>query len=424
MKKLFSILLTALFLLSAAGCGASATYTGTAETASTTPAAAAATLSAGVTAVSGGALDGAELFTERDLQQTAELDEAVEATLADGKDLTISAEGVYVLRGTASELTVLVEAGSEDKVQLVLDGVSITNRDRPCIYVKSADKVFVTTTATDNSLAVTGAFVSDGETKTDAAIFSKEDLVLNGLGTLRVSSAENGVSGKDDLKITGGTLIVSAAAHAVEANDSLRIAGGTLSLTAGKDGLHADGGSDADSGTIYIGGGTAQIRAGDDGVHAVTVLQIDGGELDVTAAEGLEGTWVQLNGGSVTISASDDGVNAARKSNALSVRFEMNGGTLTISIGAGDTDGIDANGDLIINGGTVDITGQSPFDYDGTAQLNGGTIIVNGTQTNTITNQMFGGRGGFGGGMEGGQGGFGGGSQGGYGGFGGGRGRH
>ena len=63
-------------------------------------------------------------------------------------------------------------------------------------------------------------------------------------------------------------------------------------------------------------------------------------------------------------------------------------------MGSGDTDGIDSNGNLYINGGTVDVTGNSTFDYDGTAEYNGGTIIVNGTQVNEIPNQMMGGPGG------------------------------
>ena len=60
-------------------------------------------------------------------------------------------------------------------------------------------------------------------------------------------------------------------------------------------------------------------------------------------------------------------------------------------MGQGDTDGIDSNGNLYINGGTINITANSPFDYDGEAKYNGGTIIVNGEETNTITNQMMGG---------------------------------
>ena len=61
-------------------------------------------------------------------------------------------------------------------------------------------------------------------------------------------------------------------------------------------------------------------------------------------------------------------------------------------MGQGDTDGIDSNGNLYINGGTINITANSPFDYDGTAQYNGGKLIVNGEETTTITNQMMGGQ--------------------------------
>ena len=108
---------------------------------------------------------------------------------------------------------------------------------------------------------------------------------------------------------------------------------------------------------------------------------------------------IRINDGTIQIAASDDGVNAARKSSACTPTVEINGGSLTIVMGAGDTDGVDSNGDLIINGGTVDVTGSSAFDYDGTAQYNGGTIIVNGRQVSSIPNQMMGGMpGGFGGG--------------------------
>jgi hypothetical protein len=66
-------------------------------------------------------------------------------------------------------------------------------------------------------------------------------------------------------------------------------------------------------------------------------------------------------------------------------------------MGAGDTDGVDSNGDIRINGGTISITGQSTFDYDGNAEYNGGTIIENGRDTNVISNQMMDGHGGMGG---------------------------
>lgn len=358
-----------------------------------------------------GAIDATDLFSNRDLRQEADISDAVYINVSDGEDVTIEEAGVYVLSGTAKEVTVTVYATDDAKVQLVLDGLTIVNANIPCFYVKNADKVFITTAeGSENTLTVTGDFTADGNTKTDASIFAKDDLTLNGLGTLTIQSSDNGISSKDDLKITGGTLNITAADCGLEANDSIAVAGGTITVAAGNDGLHAENDDDNTLGYIYICGGTLSVQAGDDGIHATTIAQIDGGEINVTAEEGLEATWVQVNGGSIRITASDDGVNAARKSTAYSVLFEMNGGELTIDMGQGDTDGIDSNGDLYINGGTVNITGQSPFDYDGAAQYNGGTILVNGVETNTITNQFMGGMGGFGGpgGMGGGSGGFGG----------------
>ena len=184
-----------------------------------------------------------DLFTDRDSENQPDLNEAAALTLSDGQDITIDQAGVYVLSGQAAGVTVYVDAPDDAKVQLVLDGVTIENTDFPCIYVRSADKVFLTVTA-DSSLSVTGAFRKDGETKTDGVIFSRADLTLNGTAALTIASSDNGVVGKDDLKICGLTLTVTAADHAVEANDSIRVLDGVISLTAGKDGLHVKENSD------------------------------------------------------------------------------------------------------------------------------------------------------------------------------------
>ena len=345
-----------------------------------------------------------DLFSNRDLKQTVDLSEATAFTVADGQDIHITAAGVYVLTGTASNVTVYVEAGKDDKVQLVLDNLNVTNSSFPVIYGKTADKLFVTTSG-DSTLAVTGTFATDDGNKINGVIFSKTDLVLNGTASLAIASTENGIVGKDDLKITGGVYTVTAKTKAIDANDSIRIADGTLNLTAGTDGLHAENNDDAQKGYIYIGGGSITIYAGDDGVHATSVVQIDGGTLSIQAAEGIEGTYIQLNGGTLSIQATDDGINAGRKSSAYTPTVEINDGDISVTMGAGDTDGIDSNGNIIVNGGTIRVTGNSTFDYDGSAQYNGGVIIANGQQVASIPNQMMGGRGGFGGGWGNGNGG-------------------
>ena len=339
-----------------------------------------------------------DLFTSRDLKQEADLSGAETITVTDGQDVSITREGVYVLTGTASGVTVTVDAPEDAKVQLVLDGVSVTNTDFPCIYIKEADKVFITTSA-DSSLTVTGEFRPDGSKSTGGVIFARTDLTLNGTAALTVSSSKNGIVGKDDLKITGGAFVINAASKCIDANDSIRIAGGSFSLTAGTDALHAENNDDDTLGYIYIGGGTFTIQAGDDGIHATTVFQMDGGSLNISAKEGLEATYVQINGGALNIDATDDGINAAAKSGAWTPLVVVNGGDVNVTAGAGDTDGIDSNRDIVINGGTVTVNGSSTFDYDGTGTVNGGTVILNG-QTYTaasLPNQMMGGKGGRGG---------------------------
>ena len=386
-------------LTSASETYVSAEAEGVTETSDSESASAVTDTTSSVTAGSS-AIDTTDLFSDRDLEQTADLAGAENLTVSDGETYTINKEGVYVITGSASDAQIIVSAGDEDKVQLVLDGVSITNESSPCIYVKNADKVFVTTTDSENTLIVSGAFTADGDTNTDAVIFSRDDIVVNGTGTLNIVSSENGISSKDDLKVTGGTLRITCTADALEANESILIADGTISIKSDKDGLHAENDENNTTGYIYIAGGTISIEAGDDAIHATTIAQVDGGSIDLTAAEGIEGTYIQLNDGEITIAASDDGINAGKKSTIAIPTVELNGGTVTITMGSGDTDAVDSNGNLILNGGTLDITAQSPFDYDGNCQNNGTTLIVNGSETDSVSNQMMGG-GGMGGGMHG-----------------------
>lgn len=392
MKKPLTYFLSIVMILSfaaaATGCAATQTSSSTAQTQTET--ASAQTLSDSVS-VSGSLIDSSTVFTDRDLAQTADLSDAVYYTVSDGQDISITQAGVYVISGTAQNCTITVEAADDAKVQLVLDGVDITNSDFPAIYVVSADKCFVTTTDSDNSLAVTGTFTADSTANTDAAIFSRSDLVLNGVGTLTVSSTGNGVASKDDLTVTGGTYVISASKHGLEGKDSISVCGGTFTISAAQDGLHSENADDGTLGYIYISGGSFDITAGDDGIHSTAFAQIDGGELTISAVEGVESTYVQINDGDIAISASDDGINAAAKSQAYDVVIELNGGTISIVMGSGDTDAVDANGSIYVNGGDISITALSAFDYDVTGELNGGTVTVNGSHITEMTSSMGGG---------------------------------
>ncbi len=325
------------------------------------------------------------------MQQNADTSNATKYTVSDGENITITKAGTYVISGTAKNVTIYVETGDSDKVQIVLDNLSVTNETMPVIYVKTADKVFVTSTGS-NTLKVTGTFAKDDSNNLNAVIFSKQDITFNGTGTLNIESSKNGITGKDDIKITGGTYNIKSTAVAIRANDSIRIADGTLNLNAGTDGLHAENSSDDSKGYIFISGGTINIEATDDCIHGGSALQIDDGTFSLNGAEGIEGTYVQINGGNLKIKATGDGINAGSKSESYNVTIEITGGDITITMADGDTDGIDSNGDLIVSGGTINVTGNSTFDYDGTATYLGGTIYINGVKVDTIPKSSEGGK--------------------------------
>lgn len=247
-----------------------------------------------------GTFSSADMFTERDLAGTYEESGAVYVTLSDdgitgetagvainGQTVTITAEGTYIFSGTLSEGQIVVDADNA-KVQIVFDNVDITCASSAAVYVKNAEKVFVTLAeGSQNTLRNTDEYVAIDDNNIDAVIFVKSDLTLNGTGSLTIVSAEgHGIVSKDDLKITGGTYDITAAGHALSGKDSVRIADGTFILTAEKDGIHAENADDEEKGYIYIADGDFTITSDGDGMDASNIVQIEDGTFDITAGGG------------------------------------------------------------------------------------------------------------------------------------------
>ncbi len=359
-------------------------------------------------AMSDAAIDITDMFTKRDLAGNYDESEAVKITLS-GKTaacnssnvqiedgvVTIKAAGVYVLSGTFTDGTIVVDAGDDDKVQLVLDGVSITAADYAAIYAKNADKVFVTLAeGAGNSLTVSGDYVQTDDNNVDAVIFAKCDLTLNGTGSLTVKdNTGHGIVSKDDLVVTGGTYTIYSQDHCLNGKDSVRIADGTFNLSCDEDGIHA-GNDDQQDGYVYIEGGDINISVGDDAIHAEGLLIITGGDIDVSkSCEGVEGDKILVTGGDIDVISSDDGFNAAGGSSGSGDNHDGFGD----SSGSGDNHdgfgggpgmgGVDMDADndayILITGGTININANGDgIDSNGCIGITGGSVYVLGPSDN------------------------------------------
>lgn len=317
----------------------------------------------------------------------------------DGQTLTIKNEGTYVLSGKLANGSVIIDAPNDAKIQLVLGGVEIYSADFAAIYVKQADKVFITLSAgTENILSNGGSFESLDENNVDAVIFSKDDLSFNGEGSLRIKSpAGNGVCSKDDLVFTGGTYTVTAEGHALEANDSVRICGGSFALDSGKDGIHCEN-DGAEPGFVYISGGSFDILSDGDAISANGCVQLDGGTFDLNCGGGSstvtqsgdEFKWsrpqnaesddkasakgiksdmsIAVNAGEFVIDSADDSLHASEN-------LYVSGGKLTLSSG---DDALHADEKVCISGGSLDILKS----YEG---IEGREVYLSGGDINVVS---------------------------------------
>lgn len=301
-------------------------------------------------------------------------------------DVVISSAGLFVLSGSLTDGSVIVDAHSNSKVWLLFNGVELSCSDNACLRVEQADKVFLTLAeGTENSLI--GPVVFSGEAEadgTDGVIYAHDDLTINGGGSLSVTAwYRHGIVAKDDLVITGGTITVKAQADGIRANDSLRICNAAITVEAGDDGIVVSGGSaaDRDSAYLYIESGSFALTTEDDAISAAGALRILGGDFMIDAVgdgidsdtsvsieggtlcingcyEGVEAPVISLSGGEVTIYPRDDGFNASASLTSSGLpQVLISGGTLTvINTTATDADGVDSNGDILITGGTVRVS--------------------------------------------------------------------
>lgn len=395
-------------------------------------------------------IDTSDMFSDRDKEVGYEESESVAISLADNgsscesdavsiteNTVTIKEEGTYILSGSLSNGMVIVEAEDTDKIQLVLNGVSISSTQSAALYVRSADKVYVTTVSgTENRLEHSGTYTAIDENNIDAAVFSKSDLTFNGEGMITVTAQEgHGIVSKDDLILTSGTYVITSASHGIAGKDSVRISNGSYTIVSGKDGIHGEHTEDSSLGFVYLAGGTFDIKSqqdgisasswlqaeggtytidaeddtlhsngnlvihdgtytlssGDDGIHADSNVTIAGGIIDIAKSyEGIEGLSIDVTGGESSVLASDDGMNAAGGNDSSGFEgpgpggdqfastegayIHISGGILHVNASG---DGIDSNGDITVSGGETYVSGPTNSG-NGTLDYSGTAQITGG----------------------------------------------
>lgn len=285
--------------------------------------------------------------------------------------LTISKGGVYTLSGKNSDASIVIS--TDDKVKLKLNGVNITSSGAPVIYVENADKLYIDTEdGTDNSLVSTAADT--------AAIRSKDNLKIKGGGTLKITSADNGIKCSDNLKIEGSNINIDAKADGINVNDTFEMTDGNLKITAVGDGIDSSSIANISGGTIDITTNgtpteTSQTEQSSDKQNRPKTPFGESSSVEFeTSSKGIKADWmIKLSGGKINVNSADHAIHCTSD-------IETDGANLTLA--SQYKKGISAHGSITIDGTdtSIDVT-KSTEGIEGKTKLtiNNGNIKINST---------------------------------------------
>lgn len=208
-----------------------------------------------------------------------------------GSVYTITKAGEYTVAGLLSEGQLIVDAGDEDEVTIVLNGTSITCSSGSPIYVKNASEVKIKSEENSFNEVIDNRAEATEDSSDDAgnaAIYATCDLKLVGKGALVVTgNYNNGIQSKDDLSIKNVIVKVTAVNNAVKGNDAVDIeSGNIIAISAKGDGIKTSNSSISNKGNqkgiVTITGGNIDVYAACDGIDAAYGVDIsDDGNLNI-----------------------------------------------------------------------------------------------------------------------------------------------
>ena len=237
-----------------------------------------------------------------------------------GSVYTITKAGEYTVTGLLSEGQLIVDAGDEDEVTIVLNGTSITCSSGSPIYVKNASEVKIKSEENSFNEVIDKRAEATEDSSDDAgnaAIYATCDLKLVGKGALVVTgNYNNGIQSKDDLSIKNVIVKVTAVNNAVKGNDAVDIeSGNIIAISAKGDGIKTSNSNISNKGNqkgiVTITGGNIDVYAACDGIDAAYVVDISGdGNLNIYTD-----TYSEYSE-EVTSSGSSSGTSTSRNSSA------------------------------------------------------------------------------------------------------------
>lgn len=304
---------------------------------------------------------------------------------AEGGVVTVSAAGTYVLRGTGAG-RVIVNAKKQDVV-LVLENLNLTCSYGSPLYIKSSSTTVYLADGSENALTDGEVYTYDDEYSSaedeepNACLYSKSDLIIAGSGKLIVTANQNnGITGKDTLKIDSATVVVTAKSHGINGKDSLTIRAAKITVTSGGDALRSTNDSDTALGFIVIVDSDLTLTSGEDGVQAETTLTISGGTCTVTSGGGASGKvdsdtsakGLKANGNLCLLSGAY-ALNCCDNAIHSNANIVIKGGTFTIATG---DNGIHADENVTVSGGAITVTKSYEGIEGKSIDLTGGEISV------------------------------------------------
>lgn len=305
------------------------------------------------------------------------------------KSITIKDEGIYYLTGTIENGNITINTSGN--VKLVLENVNITNNSGPALLVSEAENVVIELKDGSENYLSDGSSYNVTDEDINATLFSKDDLILQGSGTLNIKAKyQDGIVSKDDLKIINGVYNIEAKGDGIRGKDSLYILDGTFNIEVDNDAIKSTNNTDVEKGFIKIENGNFELVAENDGIQAETKLLIQNGDFNIktgnggnnsyqeryqdwnsnTSTESIKGIKANDNlvieNGTFTIDSEDDAIHSNSYIGIKNGKFNINSGD----------DGIHADTELIIDNGTIEISNSYEGIESSTITINNGTINI------------------------------------------------